>query len=78
MLCQQQHRTEVKKLKSNADIRAMAKAKGVMLWQIAEAIGINDGNFSRKLRRELPTAEKAEIMSIIDELSAAKQKEKSA
>ncbi len=65
-------------MKSNADIRAMAKAKGVMLWQIAEAIGINDGNFSRKLRRELPTAEKAEIMSIIDELSAAKQKEKSA
>lgn len=65
-------------MKSNADIRAMAKAKGVMLWQIAEAIGINDGNFSRKLRRELPTAEKAKIMSIIDELSAAKQKEKSA
>ena len=78
MLCQQQHRTEVKKLKSNADIRAMAKAKGVMLWQIAEAIGINDGNFSRKLRRELSAAEKAKIMSIIDELSAAKQKEKSA
>ncbi len=65
-------------MKSNADIRAMAKAKGVMLWQIAEAIGINDGNFSRKLRRELSAAEKAKIMSIIDELSAAKQKEKSA
>ena len=62
-------------MKSNADIRAMAKAKGVMLWQIAEAIGINDGNFSRKLRRELPTAEKTEILAIIDELSAANQKE---
>lgn len=65
-------------MKSNADIRAMAKAKGVMLWQIAEAIGINDGNFSRKLRRELSAAEKTEILAIIDELSAAKQKEKSA
>lgn len=52
----------------------MAKAKGVMLWQIAEAIGINDGNFSRKLRRELSAAEKAKIMSIIDELAAEKKK----
>lgn len=62
-------------LKANVDIRNTAKEKGVKLWEIAEKLEINDGNLSRKLRRELPTAEKARIMSIIDELSAAKQKE---
>lgn len=62
-------------MKANVDIRNTAKEKGVKLWEIAEKLEINDGNLSRKLRRELPTAEKARIMSIIDELSAAKQKE---
>ena len=62
-------------MKANVDIRNTAKEKGVKLWEIAEKLEINDGNLSRKLRRELPTTEKAKIMSIIDELSAAKQKE---
>ena len=62
-------------MKANVDIRNTAKEKGVKLWEIAEKLEINDGNLSRKLRRELPTAEKARIMSIIDDLSAAKQKE---
>lgn len=62
-------------MKTNVDIRNTAKEKGVKLWEIAEKLEINDGNLSRKLRRELSVAEKAKIMSIIDELSAAKQKE---
>lgn len=54
---------------ANALIRETAKKKGVRLWQIAERIGINDGNFSRMLRREL-TAEKTEhILAIIDSIS---------
>jgi len=53
----------------NSDIRSAAKATGVRLWQIADRLNINDGNFSRKLRKELPEAEKAHIMQIIDELS---------
>lgn len=62
---------------ANADIKATAKQKGVYLYELAEHFGMFDTALSRKLRRELPAAEKAEIMSIIDELSAAKQKEKS-
>ena len=42
----------------NLDIREETKSAGVNLWQIAEALGVNDGNFSRKLRRELSPAEK--------------------
>lgn len=49
----------------NMDIRQEAKSAGVKLWQIAEGLGINDGNFSRRLRRELPDQEKARIRTII-------------
>lgn len=55
---------------SNKDIRLYAQTKGVRLWQIANELGINDGNFSRKLRFELSEDKKAEIRSIIDELAA--------
>lgn len=59
----------------NQEIRTAAKNKNIYLWQIAEKLGMQDSAFSRKLRRELSAAEKAKIMSIIDELSAEKQKE---
>lgn len=41
------------------------------LWQIADELGINDGNFSRKLRRELSADEKAKIYAIVARLSDA-------
>lgn len=54
---------------NNQDIRRAAAETGVKLWQIAEALGIADCNFSRKLRRELPQEEKQQILSIIRDLS---------
>lgn len=56
----------------NKDIRTEIKAAGLYLWQIADALGINDGNFSRKLRHELPDEEKARIRAIIAALTAQK------
>ena len=53
----------------NQDIRRTAAGAGVKLWQIAEALGISDCNFSRKLRKELPQEEKERIFGIIRELS---------
>ena len=53
----------------NKDVKEHAKAKGVRLWQIAEVLHINDGNFSRKLRKELSETQKQEIMKIIDDLA---------
>lgn len=55
----------------NQDIRNEAKREGVKLWQIAEKLGIADGNFSRKLRRELCDEEKAQIRAIIAEIKGA-------
>lgn len=57
---------------ANADIRIAAKSAGVCLWQIAERIGVNDGNFSRKLRRELSDQEKQELLKIIETLADEK------
>jgi hypothetical protein len=40
---------------------------------VAEACGVNDGNFSRKLRKELPQEEKQNILEIIDRLAAGEE-----
>lgn len=53
----------------NQDIRNAAAGAGIRLWQIAEALGIADCNFSRKLRRELSESEKQRILDIIRALS---------
>ena len=57
----------------NKEIREAAKKAGIHLWQVAEACGVNDGNFSRKLRKELPQEEKQMILEIIDRLTEEKQ-----
>lgn len=57
-------------MRANQGIREYAKLKGVKLWQVADMLGITDGNLSRKLRRELPDIEKALIFEIIDRVAA--------
>lgn len=53
----------------NLDIRQAATTAGVRLWEVAVDYGCNDGNFSRKLRQELPVDEKEKIFAIIDRLA---------
>lgn len=48
-------------MKPNQDIRNAVEENGFKLWELAEALGIYDGNLSRKLRRELPTDQKEHI-----------------
>ncbi len=55
-------------IERNADIKAAARSAGVKLWRIAEILGINDSNFSRLLRKNLPDSRKQEILAIIDTL----------
>lgn len=59
----------------NQDIRATAKTAGVKLWQVAEAMGITDGNLSRKLRKELSKEEKQLILNIVSRLKGGEQDE---
>jgi len=52
----------------NIEVRDMAKRYGVYLYEVAERLKINDGNFSRKLRKELSEAEKEKIVDIIKQI----------
>ena len=51
---------------SKSDLKCYAHKQGVKFWEIAERLGVNDGNFSRLLRKELSEEKKAEIKNIID------------
>ena len=54
---------------ANEEIRERAKKAGIKLWEIADQMGISCAWFSVRLRKELPQAEKAEILTIIDRLA---------
>jgi hypothetical protein len=53
---------------ANEALKLYAKSNGVCLWQIADRLGINDGNFSRRLRKELPSCQREEIFKIVEKL----------
>ena len=45
------------------------KKKGVRHWEVASALGIDESTFCRRLRHELPNADRDMILSIIRKLS---------
>ncbi len=52
----------------NIDIRQAIEAAGIKYYEVAFKLDINDGNFSRKLRKELSAEEKDKIFKIIEEI----------
>jgi hypothetical protein len=60
----------------NREVRSHAKERKVFLWEIAERLSLQDSNFSKKLRRELPAEERERIMAIIDQIAAEREKTK--
>lgn len=52
----------------NQEIRNNILKNNLKFWQIAEKLNINDGNFSRLLRKELTKDKKEEILKIIEDL----------
>ena len=55
--------------RTNEEIRRAIGANGLKQWQIANALGIREENFSRKLRTELCAEEKQKILLIIESLA---------
>lgn len=53
---------------ANKDIRESLRVNNIKYWQVADEYGISDGNFSRKLRKELSKEEKDKIFNIINKL----------
>ena len=60
--------------KNNQDIREKILNSHLKYWQIAEQLNINDGNFSRMLRKELPKEAKEKINNIIETIRRKEKK----
>ena len=56
-------------MKANMKIREKARNSRVRLWKIADALGMQESLFSKKLRKELPEDEQERILNIIDDLA---------
>lgn len=57
---------------NGSEIKKLILDSGLRLWQVAERWGINDGNFSRRLRNSFNNKEVERVKEII----AALQKER--
>ena len=55
---------------SGAEIKERILEAGLKLWQVADAFGCNDGNFSRKLRKDFSAEDTEKVLSIIEKLKA--------
>ena len=53
----------------NLAVRTAAKAAGIPLWRIADAIGVGEATMTRKLRHELPENEKKQLLNLIKQLA---------
>ena len=53
----------------NKEIRICAMEHGVKLWEIAKQMEISPETLSRRLRRELSTEEKEQMIQAIREVS---------
>lgn len=56
----------------NLEVRNEILKNNLKFWQVAYKLNINDGNFSRLLRKELTTDKKNEIYKVINELKEEK------
>lgn len=58
--------------KRNLEIRNLILKNDLRFWQVAEKMHLNDGNFSRLLRKDLTEENKKKILKIIEELKEEK------
>lgn len=53
----------------NSVVRNHAASRGVKHWQIAQALGISESSFTRKLRVELDEAEREKVLGLINKIA---------
>lgn len=58
--------------KANKEIREALKNARVWQWELADALGVNEGTVTRMLRRELPEAERERVLATIAEIAAGR------
>ena len=57
----------------NLNIRQKIKEAGLKQWEVAEAYGISEGNFSRLMRRELSPERRQRVLDAIARLKEGEQ-----
>ena len=55
---------------TGSEIKQIITESGVKLWQVGAALGMNDGNFSRRLRKPFTAAEVQRIREIIAKIKS--------
>lgn len=55
-------------MKKNVEIRNLIQIYNLKYWQVADKLGITDGNFSRVLRYELSDEAKEKVINVIKKL----------
>lgn len=58
---------------SGAEVKNLIIKSGLKCWQVAERWGLNDGNFSRRLRKPFNEEETKRIKGIITDLHTKKE-----
>lgn len=56
------------------EIKALILESGLKCWQVADALGMQDSNFSRKLRKPFDEKAVAAVKEAIAKLKAAREK----
>ena len=60
---------------SNTLVRAALHENAVHQWQLAEALGMNESVFSRRMRHEMPSEEQARLVTVICGIAAARKED---
>lgn len=53
----------------NRELREKMQTNGVRQWEVAEALGISEFHFSRKLRHELPDDLRGKALAAVEEIA---------
>lgn len=61
---------------NGAEVKQFVLDNGLKLWQVAERWGLNDGNFSRRLRKPFSENEVKRIEKIVSELKFEQEVER--
>jgi len=59
---------------NNLDIRKAIETSDFKYWQVANKLGMTDGNFSRMLRTELTKENKEKVLHAINELKEERER----
>lgn len=55
------------------EVKALIQENGLKCWQVADALGMQDSNFSRKLRKPFDEKAVEEVKAAINKLKATQK-----